>query len=248
VVRALLGACQPAKTGVLRSLSLSFLCAPRPGQLELEVQVLRAGQRATRCTLTALQRGEPVLAGAATFSAANLPVVAEWDVRPPAVFAPPLPSARPAAPGHYRPADGGWLALSDQLPPVIHRARLAPQFGHGRYSGAGNGQKEGPETGGWMMLRHARRIDLAYLAMCADLWWPAALEPVGPQTAAPTLELSIHFRRALPEGGLPREPILAHFCSRVAAEGIVDEDGALFLPDGALLAQVRQLSLLVATT
>jgi acyl-CoA thioesterase len=242
VVRALTAGGRPATPAVLRSLNLNYLVAPQLGPLEIQTTAVQAGRRVMRSVITALQGDATVLTGTATFSAPDLPVAADWHPPMPAVSAGAPASLRTLPANRYTPSCRRWLELPHDHPAVIHRARLAPQFGCGRFSGA-NG-KGAPETGGWTILRRARRVDPAYLAMCADLWWPAALEPVSAGTHAPTLELSIHFRTALPADGLPRQPILAYFRSSAATEGLVDEDGALFLGDGQLLAQVRQLSLL----
>jgi len=62
----------------------------------------------------------------------------------------------------------------------------------------------------------------------------------------PTIDLTIHFRA--PEAAAiadPDAPVLGVFRSTDAAEGLIEEDGELWSPDGVLLAQSRQLALLV---
>jgi hypothetical protein len=58
-----------------------------------------------------------------------------------------------------------------------------------------------------------------------------------------TLDLTIHIRANIPHGGLPHEPVFGRYVSRAALHGLIDEDAELFLPDGTLLAQSRQLAL-----
>jgi hypothetical protein len=72
-----------------------------------------------------------------------------------------------------------------------------------------------------------------------------AVHPLTAPVAAPTVDLTIHFRRALPLPGMdPAAPLLGLFTSRFSADGFFEEDGELWSPDGVLLAQSRQLALL----
>ena len=59
--------------------------------------------------------------------------------------------------------------------------------------------------------------------------------------AAPTIDLTVHIRAPLPVTG----PLLARFTSRLASDGFFEEDGELWAPDGTLVAQSRQLALLL---
>ncbi len=186
-----------------------------------------------------------MLVGIASMSARHLPVAAEWRLQPPVVAASPKRGAREVPAARYRPSAAQWLELPAEFPSVIHRAKIAPQFGLGRFSGFRVPEGEAHETGGWIALREPQRIDSAYLALCSDIWRPASLEPFDQLTHAPTIEFALHLRAELPADGLSDQPILAYFRANAAAEGLVDEDGALFLSDGTLLAQSRQLALLV---
>ena len=64
----------------------------------------------------------------------------------------------------------------------------------------------------------------------------------GARVIVPTLELTIHFRGEPPAGEHPW--IKASFVSRVAAGGVVEEDGELWSTDGTLLVQSRQLAMM----
>ena len=61
---------------------------------------------------------------------------------------------------------------------------------------------------------------------------------------APTVDLTVHFRA--PEV-VAAEPVLAAFRSRFAHGGFFEEDGEVWSADGVLLAQSRQLALLMPT-
>jgi acyl-CoA thioesterase len=60
--------------------------------------------------------------------------------------------------------------------------------------------------------------------------------------AAPTIDLTVHYRAPLP---LPDGPLLGHFTNAVVRDGFFDEDGLLWTADGTLVAQSRQLGLLI---
>jgi hypothetical protein len=92
--------------------------------------------------------------------------------------------------------------------------------------------------------RRRRPIDAAYIALLTDVWWPPAFEPLSSLAIAPTVDLTIHVRAELPPEGLPDQPVLGRFVSSASLGGLMEEDGSLFLADGTLLAQSRQLALL----
>jgi acyl-CoA thioesterase len=77
-----------------------------------------------------------------------------------------------------------------------------------------------------------------------DAWAPAAFVALGRFAAAPTLDLTIHFRRPLPVAGMaPEDHLLGRFRSRLSVAGVWEEDGELWSPGGELVAQSRQLAL-----
>ena len=77
-------------------------------------------------------------------------------------------------------------------------------------------------------------------------WLPPVFGRLAVPLAAPTIDLTIHFRD--PAAALavpPDEPILGVFRSDYAADGLAESDGELWSPDGVLLAHSRQLMLLL---
>jgi acyl-CoA thioesterase len=59
---------------------------------------------------------------------------------------------------------------------------------------------------------------------------------------APTIDLTVHFRAPLPVAdGL----LLGRFNNRLVRDGFFEEDGELWAADGTLVAQSRQLGLLI---
>ena len=66
------------------------------------------------------------------------------------------------------------------------------------------------------------------------------------QLVVPTIDLTVHFRRPLPHTGTAADDfMLAVFRTNAAADGFMEEDGEIWAPDGTLLAQCRQLALLM---
>ena len=91
--------------------------------------------------------------------------------------------------------------------------------------------------------RPAMALDhVAVTALC-DTMVPAAFSRLGRVVAVPTLDLTIHFRAPLPPPG--DGWALAVYRSGASAGGVWEEDGELWSRDGVLLAQSRQLALLL---
>ena len=101
---------------------------------------------------------------------------------------------------------------------------------------------EEPRTGGWMQLAEDRPLDAALVVALSDAWFPAPFTRLDGPTAAPTIDLSVHIRAALP---LEAQPVLAEFSSSTLRDGFFEEDGTLFAADGSLVAHSRQLALLL---
>jgi acyl-CoA thioesterase len=88
-------------------------------------------------------------------------------------------------------------------------------------------------------------LDAPALAMFADAWWPSPMPRLTRPAAAPTIDLTVHFRAPAAAAAILAEPVLAVFRSSTAAGGFFEEDGELWSADGVLLAHSRQLALLV---
>ncbi len=59
------------------------------------------------------------------------------------------------------------------------------------------------------------------------------------------IDLTVHFRGAIPANARPDDHYLCLFRSHIARDGYVEEDGEIWTRDGILLVQSRQLALLV---
>ena len=228
----------------LRSLTCHFLRPVSGGPLDVSVELVRAGRRISTVAVTASQNGKEAIRALAALAVLDLPAAGQWEPEPPAVGPPPDRDAPLVDPDDYR-RDGrdGWLGPTPTMPPMFRRVRVAPRIGGVPFSNRPLPTGEAPETGGWIALPEDRPIDAAFIALCTDVWWPPAFQPLGRPAIAPTIDLTIHVRADIPPAGLPDQPVLGWYRSTAAHGGLMEEDAALFLPDGTLLAHARQLAI-----
>jgi acyl-CoA thioesterase len=220
-----------------RSLTCHYLRPPAAGPVRIDVTVERSG-RATSTLTARLTNGgaaSPPVAGAEDDRVCVLGLAAFGvDVPAPAAYATAPPDV--PAPEDIAPVDNSRSGLS-----IVGRFESRPALGGRMFSGAGEAV-----TGGWLRFADARATDAIALAMFADAWWPAPWVRLREPVAAPTIDLTVHFRA--PRAALalaPGDPVLGVFRSTTAADGFFEEDGELWTRDGVLLAQSRQLALLV---
>jgi acyl-CoA thioesterase len=207
-----------------RSVTMHFLRAPKPGAVTVRVRVERAGRSLTSLSGRLEQDGELVGMALAAYARA-WPGPLLTDAPMPAVDPPP---AR---------AEIDARATVEGAPPFFERLVMEPRFGEPAFSGADHA-----EVGGWLGLREERPLDSLAMAVLADAWFPAPWPRLSELAPAPTIDLTVHFRAPLP---LPDSMLLGRFESRVIRDGFFDENGELWAPDGMLVAQSRQLGLLL---
>jgi acyl-CoA thioesterase len=212
--------------GQIRSLTCHYLRRPHPGPIDLRPEVVRDGRRMATGRLSGFQDGKEVLAAVAAFSKMELDEIARWSPLPPDVD----------------PPGDDWAPFQEGMPPLMQHLKMAPRLGGAPFSGQELAPGEAPEAGGWIELADPpAQIDAAVVALLTDAWWPPSLNPLSTPAGAPTIDLTIHFRTRLP---LPMQPVLGVYKTAASMEGFIEEDGELYLPDGTLLAQSRQLALL----
>jgi acyl-CoA thioesterase len=208
-----------------RSLTLHYLRPPAPGPCTVQVVVERAGRTLTSLSARMVQEDRTMVVALGAF-AGDFPTVADYASPAPDVGAPSELHTVPDGPG---------------VPPIAQRCAMAPVFGPAPMSGGHEAV-----TGGWLRLAEPRIADAAALAFYADAWLPSPFARLTVPAPAPTIDLTIHFRTRLPHVGMaPDEPVLARFSSKTSHGGYFEEDGELWAPDGTLLAQSRQLALLI---
>jgi acyl-CoA thioesterase len=209
---------------VPRSATMHFLRSPEAGAIDLSATTEREGRSLTTASSRIEQGGKLVAIALGAYSKPwESPLL---DDAPMPEVEPPDESVPPATrPGPPNP------------PPFLDRMDMQPRFGAAPFSGA-----DEAEIGGWLGLREERPIDSAIVAILADAWFPAPWTRLRALAPAPTIDLTIHFRAPLPlEGRL----LLGRFRSTLVRDGFFDEDGELWARDGALVAQSRQLGLLL---
>jgi acyl-CoA thioesterase len=208
-----------------RSLTLHYLRPPAEGPAEVEVAVERAGRALTSLSARLVQDGQVMVLALAAF-ARDYPSAADYGSPRPAVALPDALRAPPAMP---------------DAPPIAERCVIARAFGPAVMSGGDEAL-----TGGWLRLADPRVADAAAVAFYTDAWLPSPFTRMTAPAPAPTIDLTIHFRARLPHPGLTAaEPLLARFRSGTSHHGFFEEDGEIWAPDGTLLAQSRQLALLI---
>lgn len=202
-----------------RSLTVHFLTAPQEGEIEVAATVTRRGRSTAFLRLEMTQDDKHVGQAIAVCAPWLEKSITFTDARPPAL--PDPETLERAMPG-------------EQVPPLIGRYDMRPLTPEPR--------AQPPVAQGWIRAADPRPSDPILLAAMTDAFIPPSFFRVNKPIAAPTIELTVHFRGLPPEGEHPW--IAARFVSRVAAGGVVEEDGELWSTDGRLLAQSRQLSLL----
>ncbi len=211
-----------------RSITCHYLRPPAAGEVRIEVVEERAGRSVTALSARLFEPAHPDRLCVVALAAFAVDREGAADY---AATAPDVP-----------PADEVDVAVPpEQAPPMVHKFEVRPAIGPRPFSGA-----DEAVTGGWIRLAEAHPVDAPALAMYADAWLPAPFMRIVAPVAAPTIDLTVHFRAPAVAATLAADtPLLAVFRSTTSAEGFFEEDGEIWSPDGVLLAHSRQLALLV---
>jgi acyl-CoA thioesterase len=209
-----------------RSLTIHYLRAPLTGPVEVEVTVEREGGRATFLSARMTQEGKVQATAQAVLST-------DWAEGGFSELT--MPDA--GEPGELHTFDPGDVVGA---PRMLQNYRARPALGEDAFSGGA------PHTGAWIRTREPRRLDAPLAAALLDTWFPAPFVRLERPVGAPTIDYTVHFRSPLPlAGATPEDPYLVSFKSNLARHGFFEEDGELWSADGVLLAQSRQLALLL---
>jgi acyl-CoA thioesterase len=208
-----------------RSVTMHFLRVPEPGPVTVRARVERAGRSLSSVSGRLEQEGKLLGLALAAYSK-------PWGG--PLLDDAAMPQAD--APGE-RVSARGEVPRSSPAPPFMSRLTMQHRIGAPAFSGADHG-----EVGGWIGLLEERPVDALTVAVLADAWFPAPWPRLTQLAPAPTIDLTVHFRAPLP---LADSLLLGHFRNRQVRDGFFDEEGELWAPDGTLVAQSRQLGLLL---
>jgi len=209
-----------------RSLTVHYARAPEPGPVTLHTVLHRAGRSVSTLSARLTQANRVVAVALATFSVA-------WSG--PEIDDSTLPEVSPPDSDRVSPE-----VLRRNAPPFARHLVMQPRLGAAPFSGS----HEAMEIGGWIGLAEPRTVDALSLALYSDAWFSPPYVRLERFVASPTLDLTVHFRAPLPRSD-PQELCLARFTSTVVRDGFFEEDGVIWAPDGTVLAQSRQLALLI---
>lgn len=213
-----------------RSLTIHYARAPDPGPVRVRTRIERQGRSLS--TLSARLESLDGTLLALALAAFSVP----WSAQEIAELAlPEVPGPDPERATHG--------LLHPAAPPFTRHIVLQPRLGAVPFQGSDHPL----EIGGWLGLVEPRPIDALSLAFFSDaLFSPPFIRLRGPATS-PTIDLTIHFRTPTPRvpDPDPLELCFARFSSGVLHEGFFEEDGVIWAADGTVLAQSRQLAIML---
>jgi acyl-CoA thioesterase len=208
-----------------RSITLHYLRPPVEGPCEVAVVVERAGRGLTTLSARLVQDGRDCI----------LALVALGVDRPgPEIHDHPAPDegGPDDAPARVEPPEGAPDI------PFRHRFEVRPVIGGPPFTA-------GPvaETGGWIRTADRDPVDDVLLAALTDAWPPAVFSRLEERVGVPTVELTVHLRGA---PGAADDWSFVRFRTREVVAGYLEETGEVWSPDGRLLAESRQLAVLLS--
>ena len=208
-----------------RSLTVHFLTPPDAGAIEIHTRIEREGGSLTS-TSARLMQGERLIALAVGAFSAGRTAVEYSEAKMPDV---PPPDEVPSR-------------VIEGAPPHAEMLDWRPAIGSVDFTAGGDAI-----TGGWFRLREPQLADPVVLTSYADNWYPALFfrtrEPVG----IPTVDFTMHFRAGLPlPNACPEDYYLVVFRAPLSHDGFVVEDGEIWSQDGQLVAQSRQLAVVLS--
>lgn len=204
-----------------RTLTVHFPGRAQEGPVEFEVAIDRKGRTFTFASGRMYQNGRLLSSFLGAFAATAKGMTFDDS---------PMPEVR-------MPENIDELAMPDEMIPEFSRNfdyRPASEFMP--FSGA-----EHAVATAWIRLKGERPVDALEIPTIADGIFPAVLVKLSSFAATPTIDLTVHFRSALPRD---YDWLLGHFETRYASDGFIEEDGRIWARDGTLVAQSRQLALL----
>lgn len=215
-----------------RSLTIHYARQPEVGPVQITTRIERSGRSLSTMSARMEQDGRTLALVLAAFSV-------PWAG--PEIHDLPLPDVEPAGPS--------------RVPSTAHE-RGAPQFTRHlvmepRLDGRPlTGERRAMEVGSWIGLAEARPLDAPALAFFSDALIPSPFMATGEPAAAPTIDLTVHFRVSLPRTPQPdpHELCFVQVSSKLVHEGFFEEDGTIWAADGTVLAQSRQLAILLPET
>jgi acyl-CoA thioesterase len=224
--------------------TIHYLRPTEIGPMVIDTRPVRTGRRIALLEASAGQGGVERYRVSATFAAAAAPRQPGLPGQPGQPEKQRAPSVlEPIAPSLPSPSD--CVAVPASLPgvpgPALVRERVEVRVAPG--TGWLRGQPSGvPVLTGWARFADGRATDRIGLALLADAFPPAVLEITSAEWV-PTVTLTVYLRGDPAPGW-----VLGRFSTRLLRDGWLEEDGELFDSTRRLVAQSRQLALLLPSS
>lgn len=212
-----------------RSMTVHFARVPRSDAFVIETQIERTGRTMSNVSARFVQDGKVVALAIAVLST---------DQRGPEFS----DLAMPEVP---RPEAIDAVTDREDFP-------FGRRFDFRRAMGPEVGEiADRAELGVWMRLREPEAVDHVVATQLMDAFAPAVFAKLGTGgggAGVPTVEMTFHFRESLP---VPDDPPgswhLGVYRTLHSRGGFIEEDGWLWNEKGVLVAQSRQLALLMTS-
>jgi acyl-CoA thioesterase len=230
LLRAIVDAVDDAERAP-RSLTVHYAAPPEEGEVTITTEIVRAGRSLTSCAAR-MHQGERLAAVAMAACSRSRGGPRFCDVVMPDVT---------------RAIDLPVRELHPEAPTFAHRWDTRWALGTLPFAADGSPARSREAVGGsWMRLEDPQALDAPAVAAMADAHIPPVLARTDEPIVVPTIDLTVHFRRPLPYAGVaPDDFLLAIFRTNAAEDGFMEEDGEIWASDGTLLAQSRQLAVLM---
>lgn len=202
--------------------AITYFASPEPGTTAtMTVTPVKLGRRVQTVDVDLACEGKPLARMTASFARDHHGATHEL-AGPPSL---PDPAGLPDPRAAGMPGDGLFGR-------VEYRMAQSPGWAEGKPSGD-------PTTQLWQRLDGGTEIDWPAVGLPTDASPPPVLE-LG-HLVSMTVQLTVHFHR-LPA---PGSWVASRFTTRHVSDGFHEEDGELWDADGNLLAQSRQLAILL---
>ncbi len=210
----------------LRSLTSHYLRPPTAGPAQITIEPVRLGRSLSVVDATMARDGKALVtvrAAIGTTQPTDAPELRYLDRTPP----------------DFPPPDS--LARETVDDPTFVRSRYDTRYAVGEGVGATPGRSV---TGGWIRTEDHAPVDVALAVALTDCWIPAPMTRAGFDAYVPsTVDLTSHITADLTEPYVGW--VAVHNRSTVSFDGYVDTDTDVWSADGVLLAQGRQISVLI---
>lgn len=230
------------------SATFHYLRPPAEGEVDLDVTVERSGRGVTNVSVRMSQGGKLIVLALVALGTRRDGTLEFDEVDS------PTGSGLPARP------DGSSIPHWSEIPArpvdperdIPMRSRYDMRWGFGSVPFSGE-PGSSADTGGWLRLKQSPPVDEVVLVAMADAWMPPIFSRVDHQLAVPTVDLTVHFRgRPADPPGPPSGPegpdaawCFVRCSSPVSRGGYLVEHGSVWDSTGRLLADVRQLAVVL---